>query len=832
MNYANNAHSVLNGSITSVATAITLATGTGSRFPASDFRVTLIGYDVSGNENAWEICHCTTRSGDLLTVTRAQEGTTAVEWANATRIENRITGGTMNMLLEKSGGAMTGSLSAPSFQASGSYPFLQLQDTDGPTDKKHWRWSLDGGTYRLENINDAYNAVVMTPIAIDQYGNTTLTGSTGINTAPFGGAALTLPNGQLLALRNAAGGLNGGTAGTMLLKHTDDHLYLQNYEGDFVYQGAGWTERLRITSNGKLVNYGTSGVVQAELGTLANRVAFNVYDGGAAYATLSSTNSTAFGIGTQAAIPLLLMTSNTTRVTITPAGNTEISGALLVTPTDNAARLEVGHQRADNGIAYIDLVSRTGADYNARILRGGGLNDSLDIANTGTGGVYIVSGSGVTNFASDGSLYVGAAPGSGERAIYLGDTTNPGYFYGNANGAGFYSANGAHISLDKRSGANSNVAFYANNAIWSVIGGQNKIAVAAAGVAVGNYGVNAPVAGLDIYPNDSADEGGEAKFRGATNSNWDWNVDAYLDQFRVFRSSKGSMAGFSLHSRWLFDGANNISETVGYKRAVRSDGTMGVDIAPHGGVEIWRADGAGHVDFKTSPGEDYDCRIQQSSGTNGLNFIIGGTGAQYAALSMTPNDNYTFSSGRLRSSRISPDAGWYSAQMECYESSGSSVDFARITFHVQDAAYAAQFGYHHGHGRVGLFDASGNPQAGWNSSYHDFRTNGRATAGNWNAMAEVTGTTTLDVYWASYFRKTISGATTFSLANVSGANEGVSFILELVNGGAHVVTWWANIRWAGGTVPTLTASGTDILGFYTIDGGSNWRGMLLAKDSK
>lgn len=95
MNYNNNAYSVLNGAITNVATAITLATGTGSRFPASDFRVTLVGYDGSGNENAWEICHCTSRTGDILTVTRGQEGTTAVAWANASRIEQRITAGVM-----------------------------------------------------------------------------------------------------------------------------------------------------------------------------------------------------------------------------------------------------------------------------------------------------------------------------------------------------------------------------------------------------------------------------------------------------------------------------------------------------------------------------------------------------------------------------------------------------------------------------------------------------------------------------------------------------------------------------------------------------------------
>lgn len=98
MNYSNNAYSVLGGAITSAATAIQLATGTGPRFPTSDFRATLVSYDANGNESAWEIVHCSSRSGDVLTVTRGQEGTTAVAWPSGARIENRITAGSMATL--------------------------------------------------------------------------------------------------------------------------------------------------------------------------------------------------------------------------------------------------------------------------------------------------------------------------------------------------------------------------------------------------------------------------------------------------------------------------------------------------------------------------------------------------------------------------------------------------------------------------------------------------------------------------------------------------------------------------------------------------------------
>lgn len=98
MNYSNNAYSVLDGAIGAADTVIQVAGGSGARFPASDFMVTLVGYDISGNESAWEICHCTSRSGDTLTVARGQEGTAAVAWGDAARIEHRITAGTMHAI--------------------------------------------------------------------------------------------------------------------------------------------------------------------------------------------------------------------------------------------------------------------------------------------------------------------------------------------------------------------------------------------------------------------------------------------------------------------------------------------------------------------------------------------------------------------------------------------------------------------------------------------------------------------------------------------------------------------------------------------------------------
>ena len=82
------------------------------------------------------------------------------------------------------------------------------------------------------------------------------------------------------------------------------------------------------------------------------------------------------------------------------------------------------------------------------------------------------------------------------------------------------------------------------------------------------------------------------------------------------------------------------------------------------------------------------------------------------------------------------------------------------------------------------------------------------------------------------FTKTISGNTTLTVSNVLASGNANSFILELTNGGAYAITWFSGTKWSGGVAPTLTASGVDVLGFYSHDGGTTWRGMVLAKDNK
>ena len=83
----------------------------------------------------------------------------------------------------------------------------------------------------------------------------------------------------------------------------------------------------------------------------------------------------------------------------------------------------------------------------------------------------------------------------------------------------------------------------------------------------------------------------------------------------------------------------------------------------------------------------------------------------------------------------------------------------------------------------------------------------------------------IDLSSANFFSKTITSNTTLTLSNVPASGTVASFILELTNGGAYTITWWSGINW-GGSAPTLTVSGRDVIGFYTTDGGSTWTAFV------
>lgn len=111
--FANNAVSSLNGGIVAETLAITLAAGEGARFPTpagGDYFLVTLFQKPAGIEINHEVVKCTARAGDVLTVARGQEGTTPLAFNNADPVELRVTAGSMNAKLDKSGGTLAGTL--------------------------------------------------------------------------------------------------------------------------------------------------------------------------------------------------------------------------------------------------------------------------------------------------------------------------------------------------------------------------------------------------------------------------------------------------------------------------------------------------------------------------------------------------------------------------------------------------------------------------------------------------------------------------------------------------------------------------------------------------
>ncbi|HHH3224818.1 TPA: hypothetical protein ACPZX1_002368 [Enterobacter asburiae] len=98
---ANNAQTVLAAGISSSATSLTVNTGTGSLFPSpasgtSFFKLTLVD---AATGLITEIVHVTARSGDVMTIERAQEGTVARAWSANDIAANMMTAGTLGYIL-------------------------------------------------------------------------------------------------------------------------------------------------------------------------------------------------------------------------------------------------------------------------------------------------------------------------------------------------------------------------------------------------------------------------------------------------------------------------------------------------------------------------------------------------------------------------------------------------------------------------------------------------------------------------------------------------------------------------------------------------------------
>ena len=94
------------------------------------------------------------------------------------------------------------------------------------------------------------------------------------------------------------------------------------------------------------------------------------------------------------------------------------------------------------------------------------------------------------------------------------------------------------------------------------------------------------------------------------------------------------------------------------------------------------------------------------------------------------------------------------------------------------------------------------------------------------------GTQSLNIALGNVQTATVDTSTnTFTFDNPSPDTKSCSFTLILTNGGSQTVVWPTTVQWAGGTAPTLTTSGRDVLTFMTIDAGAaTWYGFAAGLD--
>jgi hypothetical protein len=100
-----------------------------------------------------------------------------------------------------------------------------------------------------------------------------------------------------------------------------------------------------------------------------------------------------------------------------------------------------------------------------------------------------------------------------------------------------------------------------------------------------------------------------------------------------------------------------------------------------------------------------------------------------------------------------------------------------------------------------------------------------------NAIGSIGGgTQDIDLTLGNSISATVdTSATTFTFSNATASDELCGFTLFLINGGSQTVNWPASVDWPGGTAPTLTTTGIDILVFTTIDGGTTWYGNVAGQ---
>ena len=101
-----------------------------------------------------------------------------------------------------------------------------------------------------------------------------------------------------------------------------------------------------------------------------------------------------------------------------------------------------------------------------------------------------------------------------------------------------------------------------------------------------------------------------------------------------------------------------------------------------------------------------------------------------------------------------------------------------------------------------------------------------------NAVGTVSTATAINFALGNVATAVLASGGSFTISNAPTSGIYGKFKLILTNGGTVADPWHASVKFAGGTTPTLTTSGVDVLTFETIDNGATWFAVVEGLDMK
>ena len=235
-------------------------------------------------------------------------------------------------------------------------------------------------------------------------------------------------------------------------------------------------------------------------------------------------------------------------------------------------------------------------------------------------------------------------------------------------------------------------------------------------------------------------------------------------------------------------------------------------------AELNLLDGKSSVGDASGPGSATDNAIARFNGTGGKTLQNSST---------TIDDNGDIVVGGTTPKITIGDAG---AEDTMLAFDGNAVDF-RIG--LDDGTDTLEIGAGTAHGTTTAIsiDSSADMTLGGGIACVD-EVIGRPRFTDYAETKQAMAAHSVDLTLGNVQTYTLSGNQTLTFDSPSATGNACSFTLVVTNGGSATLTWPGAVDWAGGTAPTLTTSGIDILTFMTMDAGTIWYGFAAGADMK